>query len=85
MNETRKTKDSSAEAVPSKTLSDLAMLRKAHGANSAMGHGASNLLEALPAVPTYEPAAWATYPIQTLAWRIKWQAERLAALKAPAH
>ena len=68
-----------------KTLSDLAMLRKAHGANSAMGHGASNLLEALPAVPTYERPEWATYPIQTLAWRIKWQAERLAALKAGGH
>ena len=62
-----------------KTLSDLAMLRKAHGANSAMGHGASNLLEALPGVPTYERPAWATHPIQTLAWRIKWQAKRLAA------
>lgn len=68
-----------------KILSDLAMLRKAHGAETPVGHGASNLLEALPGVPTYERPAWATHPMQTLAWRIKWQAERLAALKAAAH
>lgn len=85
MNKSGRTQDSSAEAVPSKTLSDLAMLRKAHGHDSPMGHGASNLLEALPGVPTYDRPAWATHPIQTLAWRIKWQVERLAALKAGAH
>ena len=61
------------------TLSDLACDRKRYGANTPIGHGDSNLLEALPGVPTYERPAWATHPIQTLAWRIKWQAERLAA------
>ena len=53
------------EMTNAKTLSDLAMLRKAYGTNSAMGHGASNLLEALPGIPTvaetvpgYEASTW---------------------------
>lgn len=60
----------------------LATKRRAVGHNTPIGHVCSNLMELLPALPTYVRQEWASHPSQTLQWRMARQLERLAATGA---
>jgi T5orf172 domain len=60
----------------------LTRLRNAHDAESPMGHTCSNLMEQITEMADYVRPAWAVDDRQTLPGLIKWQMDRLAALKA---
>lgn len=54
--------------------------RETYGADTAIGHGCSNVIEILENLYGYERPSWATHESQTLPWLLNQQMERLARL-----
>lgn len=66
-------------------VSGLMVLRGAHGAESDIGHGISNVLEVLSALKTWVRQPWMSDVRQTLPWIVDQQLKRIARLTAAAH
>jgi hypothetical protein len=56
---------------------DLRSIRRAHGANSPVGHACSNLIEQMEVLRTYVRPEWAKHECQTLQWMMKQQMKRI--------
>ncbi len=60
------------------TRSMLKKLAMAHGAETAVGRIAHNMLEQTEIMPTYVRPDWAVHETQTLPWMLRRQAKALA-------
>jgi hypothetical protein len=65
-----------------KLIGDLNAVRRAHGANTPMGHACSNVVEQISHMANYVRPAWASHKTQTLPWMIEQQMKRIETLKA---
>lgn len=65
-----------------KLIGDLNAIRRAHGANTPMGHACSNVVEQISHMANYVRPAWVSHPSQALPAKIQHQMNRLAELKA---